>query len=50
MNDTEHYNRLIDSELRLRTINKIRFALLQIAYDVKDENHQIYDSVYVEAN
>lgn len=51
MNDAEQYNRLIDSELRLKTIHKIRFALLQIAHDVKDENHQIYDDeFYVEAN
>ena len=51
MNDTEQYNRLIDSELRLKTIHKIRFALLQIAHDVKGENHQIYDDeFYVEAN
>ena len=51
MNDTEQNNSLIDSELRLKTIHKMRFALLQIAHDEKNENHQIYDDeFYVEAN
>lgn len=51
MNDNEQYNKVIDSELRLKSLHKIRFTLLQIAHDVKVENHQIYnDKFFVEAN
>ena len=38
--DLEKMNRLMDSELRLRTIHELRWILLGLSEDIKD--HDVY--------
>lgn len=51
ISDQERERRLSDYELRLRTLHKMRWGLLQMAHHDNHDNHRGYDDeFYVEAN
>lgn len=51
ISDQERERRLSDYELRLKTLHQMRWSLLQIAHDIKEDHTKCYDDeFYVEAN
>ena len=51
ISEEERKIRLNDSEFRLNTIHKMRWCLLQMAHDVKDNHPKGYDEdFYIEDN